>query len=108
MELRPIVPNPVGKPVTAALGANCEVVRQGVFTALVQVLGIFVAGEAKIGAPSLSPVSVAPALPSTMVNGKPLRKNQLLERDQPPKTALGPHLNPVWRNMSFSTMFALK
>ncbi len=43
-----------------------------------------------------------------MLNGKPLRQNQLLERVQPPKTRLGPQWNPAWRNMSVSTKVALK
>ena len=42
------------------------------------------------------------------VNGSPLRKNQLLESVQPPKTRLGPQWNPAWRNMSVSTKLALK
>ena len=45
-ELRPMVPKPEGVPLAA--GANCEGVRQGEFTALVQVPGTAVTGEAKI------------------------------------------------------------
>ena len=43
-----MVPKPVGAPVTAELGANCEVLKQGVFTALVQLCDTYPIGEAKI------------------------------------------------------------
>jgi hypothetical protein len=44
--LRPIVPKPEGEPFAA--GANSEGLRQGEFTALVQVPGTAEVGEAKI------------------------------------------------------------
>src|SRR5579863_2105702 len=106
MELRPMAPNPVGAPLAA--GANCDASRQGVFTALVQVRGIAVAGEAKTGPASLKAASAEEADVSTIVNGRPLRQNQLLESVQPPNTLLGPHFIPACRNMSVNTKLALK
>jgi hypothetical protein len=93
-----MVPKPDGVPLAA--GANCEVFRHGEFTALVQEVETLVNGEAKMTPLSFKPKSGANALLSTMVNGNPLRQNQLLESVHPPKTRFGPQWNPECRNMS--------
>jgi hypothetical protein len=88
-----------------------QIVRwSGEFTALVQAPGILVAGEAKIAllGPKFNPSSGASALLSMIVNGKPLRQNQLLARVQPPKTRSGPKWKGACRNTSTTTRLGLK
>jgi len=63
-----------------AAGANIDALRHGVFTAPApHEVGTLVTGVAKIGPVKFNPSSGASALVSTMLNGRPVRQNQLVE-----------------------------